>query len=209
MDKMLYVVFSATPLKVGSMIRVVTREKYNHVAISFSDNLSKLYSFSRYYKKAPLYAGFVREKAERYHNNGKIADVFVCAIPISKDNCIKLKNKLRYMAENHKRFRYNILSAALAPLSKRVMISNCYTCIEFVVLMLSEILPEISSKKFYSIEGLRCILKDYAIYKGPYPNISIRSIDINYERPMKMSKVFTLSAANQLWLIKEYLKAKK
>ena len=70
-EKKLYVVFSATPLKVGSMIRTVTGEKYNHVSISFSPRLKTLYSYARYYKKAPLYGGFVKENAERYQNKGK------------------------------------------------------------------------------------------------------------------------------------------
>ncbi len=208
-DKVLYVVFSTTPLKIGSMIRAVTGEKYNHVAISFTPDLKRLYSYGRYYKKAPFYGGFVRENAARYQNNGKIADVFVCAVPISKKECFKLKNKLKYMAENHEKYRYNILSAATAPLSKRIMISNCYTCIEFVVSVLSEIIPEISSDKFYSIEDLRCILKAYEFYRGPYPNLTANSFDEVYEKQMKILKALKLSVNTQLWLIKEYLKTKK
>lgn len=209
MDKLLYVVFSTTPLKIGAMVRAVTGEKYNHVAISFSPELKKLYAYGRYYKKAPFYGGFVRESAERYHHNGKIADVFVCAIPISKNQCFKLKSRLKHMAENHEKYRYNILSAATAPLSKRVEIANCYTCIEFVVSVLSEIMPEISSRKFYSIEDLRRILKKYEFYRGPYPDLTENSFDEIYEKQMKILKILTLSVGTQLWLIKEYLKTKK
>ncbi len=207
-EKMLYVVFSATPLKIGSMIRTVTGEKYNHVSISFSPSLKTLYSYARYYKKAPLYGGFVKENAERYQNKGKTADVFVCAIPITCKQCQILKKQLVSMAENHEQYRYNILSAALAPMSKRVIVPGCFTCIEFVTSMLSQILPSVSAEKFYSIEDLRRILLKYAVYSGPFPNIDGRSFDEVYEKPMGFIKAVALSANLELWFIGAFLRRK-
>ena len=40
----LYVVFSATPYRMGKLIRFVTREPYNHVAISTEASLPRMSS---------------------------------------------------------------------------------------------------------------------------------------------------------------------
>lgn len=47
-----YVVFARTDLKVGRMIRIMTRNRYNHVAISL-DGMKTLCSFSRLYINHP------------------------------------------------------------------------------------------------------------------------------------------------------------
>lgn len=204
-QKKLYVVFSATPLKIGSMIRTVTREKYNHVAISFDPCLRNLYSYARYYKKTPFYGGFVKEKASRYMHQNKIAEIYVCAIPITYKQCRLIKEKLYYMIENYRRYRYNMFSAAAAPFSKRVFVPGCFTCVEFVISILSEIMPEISANRFYSIEDLRQILIDYGMYKGPFPNILNHFVDENYEKQIGIIKNIKLSAESEIGLLETFL----
>ena len=199
--KMIYVVFSATPLKMGSMIRTVTREKYNHVAISFDPCLKNLYSYARYYKSTPFYGGFVKEKSSRYIHRNKIAEIYVCAVPITEGQCKLVKKRLFEMIKNHRQHRYNILSAAVAPFSKRVFVPGCFTCIEFVTHILSQIMPEISPYRFYSIEDLRRLLVDYGVYKGPFPNINNHIIDENYERRIGIVKNLKLSATSEIGLI--------
>ena len=58
----LYVVFSATPYRMGKLIRFVTREPYNHVAISTEASLTRMYSFARRFYRTPFYGGFVTEE---------------------------------------------------------------------------------------------------------------------------------------------------
>ncbi|MGN0978699.1 MAG: hypothetical protein ACI4PH_11640, partial [Faecousia sp.] len=71
--KYLYVLFSATPYRMGYWIRRVTGEPYNHVAIATEETLRELYAFARKYYRAPFYGGFVREHPSRYHHNGVTA----------------------------------------------------------------------------------------------------------------------------------------
>ena len=207
-DKMIYVVFSATPLKVGSMIRTVTREKYNHVAISFDPKLKTLYSYARYYKKAPLYGGLVKEKAARYKNNGKTADICVCAIPLSQELCRAVNKHLSDMCRFQKDCRYNLLSASLALFSRRVFVPHCYTCIEFVTHILSMVCPEVYAGGFYSIESLRQLLIENEIYSGPFPDIE-NEIDEVYEKDVNFFDICQMSYNGQKELIKAYLNRDK
>lgn len=207
-NKMIYVVFSATPLKMGSVIRAVTREKYNHVSISFDPQLKTLYSYARYYKKAPFYGGLVRETSARYKNNGNIADILVCAIPISPEQCRCVKKRLRQMLERSRQCRYNILSASLALFSRRVLVPNCYTCIEFVTHIISMVCPQVYASGFYSLDKLRQLLSEYEIYSGPFPNIG-DEVDENYERDVDFFDICRLSFNGEKELIKAYLKRNK
>ena len=75
-----YVIVSATELKTGKIIRFFTRYKYNHVSITLYEDLRYMYSFSRYYKKPSLYAGFVKELMLRY----KDSKIKVYKIPIDR-----------------------------------------------------------------------------------------------------------------------------
>lgn len=204
-NKNLYVVFSATPLKMGSMIRSVTGEKYNHISLSFDPELKTMYSFARHYKKAALYGGLVRETPARYRHNGKTADVFVCALPITEREESVIKNRVREMLSAPQSCHYNMFSAATSVFSHRVFIKNCYTCVEFIVHILSRIVPEICETEFYSVEDVRQILKGYEIYSGKFPNIQNES-DPDYEREISLPDLFYYTVKGEVELIKAIAK---
>ncbi len=207
-NRMIYVVFSATPLKVGSMIRTFTREKYNHVSISFDPKLKTLYSYARYYKKTPLYAGLVKETPARYKNGGKTADICVCAIPMSKEQCRAVKRRLIQMCRRSQECRYNLLSASVALFSRRVLVPHCYTCIEFVTHILSMVCPEVYAGGFYSIEMLRQLLIGYEIYNGQFPDAA-NEIDEVYEKDVNFFDICRLSYNGEKELIKAYFNRDK
>lgn len=200
-NRTLYVVFSATPLKMGSMIRNVTHEKYNHVSISFDPNLRTLYSFARHYKNAPFYGGLVRETPARYKNNGKTADIFVCAIPITEKKCCEIKNRIKEMLKESSACHYNMFSAATSLISRRVFIKNCYTCVEFIVHILSRVCPEIFENGFYSVEDVRQILKDYEIYSGKFPDVA-NETDPDYEREISIPDLLYYTVKGEVELVK-------
>ena len=173
-DKKLYIVFSATPLKMGTLIRKVTRESYNHISVSLCPKLSKMYSFARHYKKAPLYGGFVCETPSRYRHNNKVAGIFVCALPINNQQYMKIKNQLDYMSKNKEKYSYNLISAAFAPLNKRFYIKNSFTCAEFAAYILSMVSLKFHHDRFYSIEDIRKELIPYAVYFGPFYSAKLK-----------------------------------
>jgi len=207
-NRMLYVVFSATPLKIGSVIRTITHGEYNHVALSFEKDLSKLYSYARYHKKTPFYGGFVEENATRYRHKNKIAKIYVCAIPLPSEVYIKIKEQIDTMLLSPKKYKYNMFSAVTTPISKRVHIDGCYTCIEFVISILSMVLLDISKKEFYTIESLRKRLSKYLIYKGPFPNC-LQATDEVYEKKIPLHRAAYLSARMEAQLLSDFIHTNK
>ena len=148
--RFLYVLFLLTPFGTGKLIRTVTGFPYNHTGLAFSSEIKYFYSFARYHKKAPFYAGFTKESVLRYNNKGKIAKIKVCALPVSEENYQGAKKHLDNIKAHADEYIYNMISATTFPFRKSVPIKKSYTCIEFVLSMLKKYsdIPELKEEKF-------------------------------------------------------------
>ncbi|MBQ8868273.1 MAG: hypothetical protein IJ027_00950 [Oscillospiraceae bacterium] len=205
MGKRLFVVFSATPLKMGTIIRTATGERYNHVSLSLDKSLGKMYSFARHYKSAPLYGGFVCETPARYRYKGKTAEIFVCALPISEEQYCELSQKFEEMEKEGHKYCYNLFSAALAPISLRFPIKNSFTCAEFAAQIISAVYPKVRADKFYSVDDLRQLLSAFAVYYGAFPNIKDSRPDLSYEKHIPFRKACRLTLRSGKKLVKASL----
>ena len=168
-QKYLYVLFSATPYRMGRMIRLVTGEPYNHVAIAMEEDLKELYAFARRYYHTPFYGGFVTEHPYRYHHNGSTAQIRLCRLPISDDQWQSLQQRLSHMRAHPSRYLYNHLSALMAPFHRKITVRDAFTCAEFTVSVLQALGLDFSSRKFYSIGDIAGKLEAYQIYSGDFP----------------------------------------
>lgn len=168
-QKYLYVVFSATPYRMGTLIRAVTGEPYNHVAIAMEEDLRKLYAFARRYYHTPFYGGFVTEDPCRYHHKGRTATVRLCRIPVTREQWDALSVRLETMSAQAEHYLYNHLSAAAAPLHRKVLVRDAYTCAEFAISVLRELGYCFSSRKYYSIGAIAQALDAYRVYDGQFP----------------------------------------
>ncbi len=166
--KYIYVVFTSTPYKTGIFIRAVTSYPYNHVSVSMDPEIKTLYSYSRHYKSAPFYGGFVRESILRYKNDGKTALIKVCAIPVTEKRFEKAKKYLEYLEKNSNDLVYNMFSAVLFPFKKEIKINNSFTCVAFALHFIKKFafLPYINKNKFCSIKSLAASLEKFTIYEG-------------------------------------------
>lgn len=169
-QKHLYIVFSATPYRMGQAIRMVTHFAYNHVALALSETGS-LYSFARKYGNVPLCGGFVEESPLRYRNRDRRARICVCRIPVTEEQYAAVVRKLNAIKLEKQRYVYNLFSAAAAPLHRRISLPRSYTCVEFVVALLAEggVLTGEETGRFWSISALMKLLAPFEIYRGPFP----------------------------------------
>ena len=161
-----YVIISATELKMGKIIRFLTRYKYNHVSITIDNELKYLYSFARYHKKTSLYAGFVKESMLRY----KDSKIKIYKIPVDKYTYRKMKRYFKLLEKTKNKYLYNLFSALFFVIHKKVKIDRSFTCIEFTLYTLSRYVPKlnITDYKFYSIKDLDNLLNEYLMYEGNF-----------------------------------------
>lgn len=168
-QKYLYVLFSATPYRMGRMIRFVTGEPYNHVAIGLEEDLRELYAFARRYYCTPFYGGFVTEHSCRYHHNGSTAQIRLCRVPVTEEQWQQLHRRMAHMRDRARHYLYNHLSAAAAPLHIKINVRDAYTCAEFTVSVLQELGLDFEVCKFYSIGDISRKLEKYRFYDGAFP----------------------------------------
>lgn len=192
--KTIYIVFSATPYKMGRFIRTVLHNVYNHVSIAFDEDLSTMYSFARFHRNAPLYGGFVSESLRRHYHGGTSSRLKVCRIEIPEENYSLLREFVSGMESSSHRYIYNTYSAMLAPLHVRLLIRDSYTCAEFVGDALSIAGLGLPRGKFHSLSRMERILQPYVIYEGLCEGYT-EEPDWGEDRfPEKMGKVSATTA---------------
>ena len=170
--KYLYILFSATPYRMGRIIRRITGEAYNHVAIATEEDLRDLYAFARRYYHTPLYGGFVTEHPFRYHHNGVTANICLYRLPLTTKQWETLQTLLSKMRARADRYLYNHLSAMMAPLHLKIRVRDAFTCAEFAVSVLSTLGFDFDPGKFYTIGSIAQRLEAYHIYTGKFPTTS-------------------------------------
>jgi hypothetical protein len=164
-----YVAFLTTPTKIGKTIRFVSRNKYSHVALSFEEDLSTMYSFARYCVNAPLIAGFVKESILRYYyNDNPSVPVKICKIPLPPEKYSRVRDYIHSMEENSEQYIYNYLALAAAPLKLKILIEKSFTCLEFVysVLYNCGIETSLDISSYYTIVDLERVLEKHVAFEG-------------------------------------------
>ncbi len=181
LDDFVYVVFSATPYKMGRFVRRFTGGRYNHVSVSANRELTELYSFARRYRCAPFIGGFVKESSGRFSADGKTTDIMVCAVPVSASRKEALMKRLAEMKHEREKYIYNFFSAAAVPFRRKIRVKDAYTCVEFTVHMLSLVGYSFRGKSYIGIDDLKGQLEKYKIYEGEFPEDMPTDIFDDYE----------------------------
>lgn len=164
--KAVYIVFSATPYKMGRLIRTVLHNEYNHVSLAFDEDLSTMYSYARFHEDAPLYGGFVAESPCRHVRGENSSRIKICRLELEEENYLRLRRFVSDMENGGHRYIYNTYSAILSPLHIRFLIRDSYTCAEFVGDALSVAGLALPLGAFHSLSRTERLLQPYVVYEG-------------------------------------------
>jgi len=131
--KNIYVVLSQTGSFPSRVLRFFTHDEYNHVSISLTPTLDKMYSFGRLNASKPFPGGFVEEgknKGTFQRFSDVKAMVIELAVTDEKYNCIKYF--IEYFLEHKQEFKYNYLGILFALFKKNHESGKRYYCSQFV-----------------------------------------------------------------------------
>lgn len=172
MEHAIYIVFSATPTGMGRLIRGATHNRYNHVSLSFREDIGKLYSFARYYRTIPLYGGFVEESILRYGSLQGTARVKICRLPVTEQTLAYLRGYIARMEWEGERYLYNTPGAVLSLLHRRFTLPKTHTCVSFVSEALERCrLTGNEQGPCRTIRQLERLMEGYVVYTGPLPQL--------------------------------------
>lgn len=169
-EKYIYVIVSATYTKAGKVIRMVTRSVYNHVSLSFDENMKELYSFARLYYDLPFVGGPVKETYDRFclHKPSGGVSIKVFKIPVTEEAFNAARARVREIF-NDGEYAYNLISAFTFMFRHGVERYKTFTCSEFVshVLRIArpDVLPDIPDCKIVP-DDFTDFLAPFEIYRG-------------------------------------------
>ncbi len=138
-NKKIYIVVSQTGTILSRIVKIVTRDKYNHVSISLKENVEELYSFGRKNPYNAFSGGFVKESPNwgtfrRFYKTTAV----ILEIPVTEELYDSLEEELTEMYENKENYRYNTIGLLIAYFGKMRIKKNTYYCSEFVQAILSK-----------------------------------------------------------------------
>ena len=132
-NKSIYVVLSQTGSIVSSILKLFTKDKYNHVSISLDSGLKEMCSFGRYYTYFPFWGGFVHEDANKgVMGNCKNAQTLILRFDATEEQISNIKNKVEEMFNSKKKYRYDMIGVFLALFNKKLTRKRRFYCSEFV-----------------------------------------------------------------------------
>ena len=164
-SKKVYIVLSQTGTILSRILKLFTRDRYNHSSIALTEDLQAMYSFGRLHPYNPFRGGFVQESPDggtfkRFKNTrARVLEIEVSSA--AYDAVVAI---IHEMLDDQRRYHYNywglILAAIRIPFKKRY----CYYCSEFVkYLALCMELPE--------AEKLPAIVKPMHLMSIPHTTV--------------------------------------
>lgn len=165
--KKIYIVLAHTGTLLSRIIKMRTGAEYTHSSISLDEDLKQMYSFGRKYSYIAFLGGFVREGTDfgtykRFYKT----EVSVFELPVTDEQYSIINEKINYMKEHKKEYRFNVLGLFLAGFNKRLQFNKTYSCAEFVkkILEIADIdtseLPEIiKPEHFKNLSNTKLIYK--------------------------------------------------
>lgn len=166
--KKIYIVLAHTGTLLSRIIKIRTGAEYTHSSIALDEDLEQMYSFGRKYSYIAFIGGFVKEGAsfgtyKRFYKT----EISVFELPVTDEQYNKIYNKIEYIKEHKKEYRFNILGLFFAGFNKRLQFNKTYYCAEFVKKLLD--VAEIDTSELPEVikpENFKKLSNAKLIYKG-------------------------------------------
>jgi len=127
-----YIAFLAADNYMGKFIRYFTRNEFSHVALSFDDSLTLMYSFARRQKKSPLVGGFVTETPARYFDMDGPVPLKIAEMSVEDSQYDGIRSLIAEYINRQDELIYNSADALFSLFGARVRIKDSHTCVSFV-----------------------------------------------------------------------------
>ncbi|MBO0992842.1 hypothetical protein [Bacillus sp. SD088] len=134
--KNVYILLTDTGTILNRLIKLYTRQPYNHASIGFDFNLTEVYSFGRKTANNPFMAGFAKEDVkERLFRE---ADCVVYSMVVTEEQWMRMNRFIRDIEERKEEYRYNLFGLIGVMLRMPIKRRNAFFCSQFVAYVLKE-----------------------------------------------------------------------
>ena len=171
----IYIMLAYTGTFYSRILKRILKNKYVHVSIAMDKDLKKLYSFGRKNPTSMFPCGFVNENITNITNVFNKAECQIFELEISREEYIKLENKINEFKLREFEYGYNILG--LLPLNFNIKLDRKkhFICSQFIGYLLQE-------------SGIYDFKKSYSLIK-PRDIKEMSNLNKVYEGEMKNALV--------------------
>ena len=173
----IYLVLTNSETLPSKIIRLYTRNEFNHILISMDASLETMYSFGRKTLYNPFHGGFVEEGIDSaFFRRFSKTTCEVFALPVSKKQHQLLQKQISAFIENQQELDYNYIGILYCMFNKNKERQNAYFCSQFVSLLLANADIISMEKQFIipshaqNIEGIQQVFKGQL---ADYPRATI------------------------------------
>ena len=125
-----YLIFTDTKTNLGKLIKRFTKHPYSHVSISFSRDLSEVYSFGRKNIDNPFGGGFVKEDMRNQFFQRAQCAVFSCTV--TEREYKLMKAYAQKVEETQDNYKYNFLGLFGVLFERTIERESAFFCSQFV-----------------------------------------------------------------------------
>ncbi|WP_188455973.1 hypothetical protein [Virgibacillus oceani] len=135
-EKEIYILFTDTGTLFTRLIKLYTKQSYNHVSISFCDHLNDIYSFGRLNPSNPFVGGFIQEKIDMGLFEKAVCKIYSCTVTESEFE--QMRNKVRQIELKKDMYKYNLFGLFAIIFNLNLSRKNAFFCSQFVATILKE-----------------------------------------------------------------------
>lgn len=125
-----YIVFTDTKTNLARMIKNCTGYPYSHVSLSFTKDLSKMYSFGRKEAHNAFIGGFVKEDV--MDQLFQRAECAVCKVEVPEESYQRIWTYVQKMEREQNLFKYNFTGLFAVAVNYNFSRKNAFFCSQFV-----------------------------------------------------------------------------
>lgn len=138
--KKIYVILTQSGTWFSKILKLVTKDNYNHSSICLKDDFQTFYSFGRKYPYFILPGGFIIENAfQHVFARFKKIPCLILEKEVCDEQYLKLENIINEFRNHSKQYSYAIISLMLADTSFSAINQEKFFCSQFVAKLLNDI----------------------------------------------------------------------
>lgn len=132
----MYILLTDTGSFFTKLIKLYTKQPYNHASISFDRQLTEVYSFGRKKMANPFQAGFVKEDMKQGLFQQSACAIY--SIDVTEEQWNEMKQLVEKMKVQKDTYRYNFLGLFGYIMKKPIKRKKALFCSEFVANVLKK-----------------------------------------------------------------------
>lgn len=185
-ERKVYLLFTDTGTYFTKLIKLFTKQPFNHVSISFDNELREIFSFGRKKPDNPFIGGFVREKIAV--GLFKKARCEIYSFKVSELDYARMICKVKQIEAEKDLYKYNLLGLFAILLNINLKRKNAFFCSQFVATILNEKKHIIDkSPNMVTPQNLLALNSLQLVYKGKLHLYSYQTKDIVRRNDLELS----------------------